>query len=428
MFRSSDAQAHVARFAERDVKHTVVYGPWRSGKSAVCIRAFLLWAWTRPSGCIYGMFAKSQAQLDTVIRTETEAFLADTGIKANLRTRPWEMQTSDGGTSQILVAVFGQGDGSATRLQGLTLMGSYADEATNMQESLRQMIVSRLSPKGARGVWTLNPDDEAHPFKRFFIDKIASGDVSGEVLKLGTMDNPSLGQDYYDELAAMLPFEWQRKRYIEGEWSSASGLVYPRAALAHPEGRVRDVPEPFTPGVLTAGVDWASKSVTHAVLAAWYQDAAWIVDEWRWDAQEFGQLDEDEQASRIAAQFLEWGSVRWWSVDQTSGGLIHALAQLVEGDVYPSSLPVSEGVNRVGRMFASDKLWITPRCVGLIEELRGYRWPDADPGKARPATVKPVKQNDHGIDALRYWCERVILPDPRPRRHRMSGSPGARRA
>ena len=415
MWRSSDRQAEVARFAERDFKHLIVYGPYGSGKSSVAIRAFLDWAASRPSGSTFYMCAKGLPQIDTVIRREAEAHAASRLLPLNTRRRPWAIATEDGGESEILVAPFGDGEQSALRIQGTTLAGAYIDEATNMPPPLQRMIISRLRVRGARAIWTLNPDAASHWFKTQFIDKIDDGKISGEIMFLGTTDNPSLPQDYYAELDAGLPFEWQKARYIRGEWTSASGLVYPRAGLPFEDGgNIRRVSMPLSATVLSAGVDWASKSVTHAVLVAAQDNAYWVVDEWRWDARDHGQLDEDEQARRMAHQFLSWGSVRWWSVDQTSKGLIHALSQAVRGAVYPSEQTVNDGCAKIARLFTTHKLFVSPDCAGLISELGTYSWPEIDDTRDRPLAVKPVKRNDHGVDALRYWGERVALASRRP--------------
>jgi phage terminase large subunit-like protein len=60
---------------------------------------------------------------------------------------------------------------------------------------------------------------------------------------------------------------------------------------------------------------------------------------------------------------------------------------------------VYEGIHRVKTLFCSAngvrRLKIFAHCVNLINELRGYFWGDQN---------KPVKKNDHCIDALRYFA------------------------
>jgi len=60
---------------------------------------------------------------------------------------------------------------------------------------------------------------------------------------------------------------------------------------------------------------------------------------------------------------------------------------------------VFEGIHRVKGLFRSNsgvrKLFVFAHCVRLIQELRGYFWGDNN---------RPVKKDDHCLDALRYFC------------------------
>jgi phage terminase large subunit len=49
-------------------------------------------------------------------------------------------------------------------------------------------------------------------------------------------------------------------------------------------------------------------------------------------------------------------------------------------------------------------LFISPKCANLISELESYVWDEAKD--------KPVKANDHAMDALRYLCAELKAPVP----------------
>jgi len=67
---------------------------------------------------------------------------------------------------------------------------------------------------------------------------------------------------------------------------------------------------------------------------------------------------------------------------------------------------VLEGIHRMKALFKSDsgsrKLFIYENCVEIMREIRGYCWGDSN---------KPVKRNDHCIDALRYFVMAVSPGD-----------------
>ena len=117
-------------------------------------------------------------------------------------------------------------------------------------------------------------------------------------------------------------------------------------------------------------------------------------------------------------------SVKAWRVDKTSGELMHALAGRVEGSVAPSSWEVLDGVNHLARMFNTRHVSVLRSgAPQLITELDSYSWPDRG-DQPRMERVRPVKKNDHGCDALRYWAEGAGVPRTRPRRTALAGDPG----
>jgi PBSX family phage terminase large subunit len=64
------------------------------------------------------------------------------------------------------------------------------------------------------------------------------------------------------------------------------------------------------------------------------------------------------------------------------------------------SKDIVAGVDRVRELFKQGRIHIHPDCKNLIWELETYRYPDKKPEKNEGE--KPVKENDHALDALRY--------------------------
>ena len=64
------------------------------------------------------------------------------------------------------------------------------------------------------------------------------------------------------------------------------------------------------------------------------------------------------------------------------------------------SKDISAGVDRVRELFKQNRIHISPNCKNLIHELETYRYPDKKPDSNE--VEKPVKENDHALDALRY--------------------------
>lgn len=86
--------------------------------------------------------------------------------------------------------------------------------------------------------------------------------------------------------------------------------------------------------------------------------------------------------------------------------------------LYPAKNDVQVGIDRVKSYFKihprtnKPNLYIFDTCINLIEEITQYRYQELRPNQEdrRAEHEKPVKNNDHALDALRYVI--VTLPDP----------------
>jgi len=64
------------------------------------------------------------------------------------------------------------------------------------------------------------------------------------------------------------------------------------------------------------------------------------------------------------------------------------------------SKDVVAGIDHVRELFKQNRIHIHPRCRNLIMELETYHYPDKKPDKNE--AERPVKENDHMMDAMRY--------------------------
>lgn len=75
------------------------------------------------------------------------------------------------------------------------------------------------------------------------------------------------------------------------------------------------------------------------------------------------------------------------------------------------SKDIVAGVDHVRELFKQNRIHIHPDCKNLIMELETYRYPDKKPDQNEQE--KPVKENDHLLDALRYalYTNKPELPE-----------------
>ena len=75
--------------------------------------------------------------------------------------------------------------------------------------------------------------------------------------------------------------------------------------------------------------------------------------------------------------------------------------------VIPADNEVLDGIRRTATQIKQGKLLIHKRnCAGLLGELGTYLW---DEKSCKLGVDKPLKERDHGPDALRYFVN--SLPD-----------------
>lgn len=408
----------ILAFPTSNARHLFAVGGYGGGKSAAVVRGCITHVSAEYQGEKGAAVAASKVQLDEM-SGELQAACADLGLGLHQNERAWRVTPFGGGEPNIIIpTVFGDpgAAGPARRLQGTNLAFAMVEEAPNMGEQMRRMLISRL-----RAVpwplcwWSMNPDSPLHPF---LVDMIQNPRIAGLYVRVPLSDNPSLPPTYVDDLRAAHPHQWQQRRYIDGYWAGATGLVWP-GAWQHADvgGNVTARDERWAN--CTVGVDWATKRISHAVLIGSWGGGHHVIAEWHHDARIDGELSEPDQAYRIIEAFAPWRPTRY-VVDRTSHGLILALRERALGaHVGPGQLDISLGVDNVSILLADDWLTVDPACGYLIAQMSIYSWPPLAE-QPRSGPVHPDKRRAGGADAveaLRYACEAlpVNFASPRPR-------------
>jgi PBSX family phage terminase large subunit len=327
---------------------------------------------------------------------------------------------------------------SKDKIHGLTLVGAYCDEISTWPESFWSMLLSRLSAEGAKLFGTSNPDSPAHYLNRDFLTRASLWMThAGEVLRtegdnqldlarfsFRLADNPHLPPAYIASLEREYVGLW-RKRFIEGMWVAAEGAVFD---MWDEDRHVLDILPPIERW-LALSADYGTANPLHALLIGLGVDGClYVTAEWRYESRKtHRQLTDAEYSQRLRAWLREvpipasqlTGPVpQYWVIDPSAASFI---AQLNRDGVAPvgANNDVLDGIRLVSTLLAMGKLKVHRSCQALISELPGYSWDDK---AALAGEDKPVKINDHGVDALRYgvfstralWQHVIPLAAPQP--------------
>ncbi|MFD9069501.1 PBSX family phage terminase large subunit [Streptomyces lasiicapitis] len=386
----SDKQLDSIRGARARIN--IWHGSVRSGKTIASLLCFLLMVRRAPAS---GLIIVCGRSLQTIERNIIEP-LQDPALFGDVAD---EVRHTRGATTAVVlgrvVHLIGASDARAEgRLRGLTAALAYVDEVTLLPEPFFVQLLARLSVPGARLLGTTNPDSPRHWLRTDYLDRMSELDLTAWHFRLA--DNPSLSPAYVTSLTAEYTGLW-RRRMIDGAWVVAEGAIYDMYDEAR---HVVDVLPAMTRHWV--GVDYGTSNPFAAVLLGLGDDGRlYVVAEWRHEARRVRRQMTDAQYSvALRAWLAEHGvAPEWTFVDPSAASFVTQLWADGHPGVAKAHNAVIDGIRSTATALDSGLLRIHSSCVGLLDELPGYVWSDE---AAERGEDKPVKRDDHSVDALRY--------------------------
>lgn len=286
-------------------------------------------------------------------------------------------------------------ESSVRKIQGSTLAFAYVDEATCIPLPFWRMLLSRLSISGSQLFATCNPEGPAHWLKKDFIDR--AGDLDLVYWNFTLDDNPSLDEKYKENLKKEYSGMWYA-RYILGEWAVSHGLIYDSFSQDNIYSH-----DKANPNYYIMGVDYGTTNPTAAVIIAvtpniWPQLR--VQQEYYYDASVKGRSKTDQEIVQDLKEFIGWKNMSAIYIDPAAASLKIALRQ-ADFPVVDAKNDVLLGIKICSKFVANLNLVVHRSCNTLLEHIQSYAW---DAKAADRGEDKPVKKNDHILDALRYAC------------------------
>ena len=203
------------------------------------------------------------------------------------------------------------------------------------------------------------------------------------------------------------------KRYIEGLWAMAEGIIYDMfsqdknvvdAEAIAAEYRQRTGRE-FWIGDKYVSCDYGTQNPTAFLFWSKGADGKWYCRrEYYYSGRDKGRQKTDKEFSEDLTVWLAGEEIRAVILDPAAASF---KAQL-EKDGYKvkkAKNDVLDGIRFVATLLLSGSIFIDQSCENLIKEFASYIW-DAKAGER--GEDKPVKEHDHAQDALRYFCYTII--------------------
>lgn len=375
-------------------------GSVRSGKTLSMAVGFLLWSMETFQGGRFALCGKTVEALRRNVTDLLPQWLE--GIYTFEERRSESRITVTGRGRRNTYYLFGGKDESSyAQIQGLTLCGVLFDEAALMPRSFVEQALARCSVEGSRFWFNCNPDGgPEHWFCREWVQRARERNIL--YLHFTMEDNPALSQSIrqrYERLYSGVFYD----RYVRGLWVTAEGLVYDRFDRA--KNVVAALPE--TEGRSYVSVDYGTRNPT--VFLLWKRvrgTQKWICcREYHWDGRQRQRQKTDSEYAEDLQSFFGPENPQMVIVDPSAASFITELRQRGVS-VQPAENQVLDGIRRVSDLLQSGGLLFHESCAHTLAEFQAYVW---DEGAAAQGIDRPVKDNDHCMDAVRYFVNTVAV-------------------
>ena len=277
-----------------------------------------------------------------------------------------------------------------SKLRGASIKYVYGDEVADWNPEVFDMLKSRLDKPYSCFDGALNPQGPGHWLKEF----IDNPDFDIYCQKYTIFDNPFLPKEFVENLCKEYEGTVYYLRYILGEWALAEGLVY-------------NFLEDYITDNQTAGaeyyisIDYGTLNPFSAGLWSVTGSKAVRIKEYYYDGRnKKSQLTDEEYCNEIE-ELAKDRYITKVIVDPSAASFITALKR--RGfRVQQADNSVLDGIRRTSVYLKNGNIKIHRSCVDAIREFGLYRWDD----KKTVDTV--VKDNDHAMDDIRYFCNTVM--------------------
>lgn len=298
-----------------------------------------------------------------------------------------------------------------SKIRGSEIKFCYVDEIVDINKEVFEMLKSRLSLPYSICHAAANPSYPTH-FVKEFIDSAENGvDIYSQEYTI--YDNPFLPKEYVRSLEAEYAGTVYFQRYILGKWARAEGLIFPmflEAIAEVPNGDAED---------LAMSVDYGTQNPFAAIVwkkkgGIWYAEREYYHsgrktgkqktdDEYASDLEDFMADEIEDYRTRLEASRREPNvptpSKIQLIIDPSAASFIALMKKKDWCKVVKANNDVEDGIRETASAMKRGLIKISTSMPEWRREVEGYVWDE------RVEEDKPVKENDHLMDATRYFVK-----------------------
>ena len=181
----------------------------------------------------------------------------------------------------------------------------------------------------------------------------------------------------------------------------AEGLIY--TMFNRDFHVVPDKPRPYERYYIS--VDYGTANPTSMGLwgkaqGKWYRNR-----EYYYDSRKVGRQLTDEEYYAELEKLAGDLSIRAVIVDPSAASFIEAIRRHGRFYAEKASNSVLDGIRNVATRLKTGEIFFCEGCRDCIREFQLYRWDE------KAGFDRPIKENDHAMDDVRYFVHKVFGPD-----------------
>lgn len=385
--------------AVKDSDGIIADGAIRSGKTISMSLSFVMWSMFTFDNQSFGMAGKTIGSFRRNVLFWLKLMLFARGYNFKDHRADNLLEVSKGSVTNFFYIFGGKDERSQDLIQGITLAGMFFDEVALMPESFVNQATGRLSVDGSKMWFNCNPDGPYHWFKVNWIDKISDKNLI--YLHFTMDDNLSLSERIKSRYRSMYSGVFY-KRYILGFWTVAEGIIYDMFDMAK---HVYDQATDFMLDDIYISIDYGTQNATVFLLWRKGKDGIWYcTKEFYYSGRDEKKQKTDKEFADELEEFTKGFKIKKIIVDPSAASFIAELKQ--RGfRIKRAKNDVIDGIRFVGSLLNEEKIQFSKECVNTLKEFNSYIW---DVKATDRGEDKPVKTNDHAMDAVRYFCYTII--------------------
>lgn len=282
-----------------------------------------------------------------------------------------------------------------SKIRGASIKYCYGDEVAEWNEEVFTLLKSRLDKPYSCFDGALNPEGPNHWVKKF-LD--SNADIYQQHYTI--FDNPFLPDEFVEQLCKEYEGTVYYKRYIDGDWALAEGLIYPMYESCFAE--VMGGP----PQEYCLSLDYGTMNAFAAILWGRYGTIWYGLKEYYYSGRDQGLQKTDEEYAEELDNFVGNLTDLETIIDPSAASFI-ALLRKRQGKyrVKKANNDVLDGLRETAVALKSGKIKMHPSMTNWKDEIECYVWdPDTE-------EEKPKKEKDHLMDAMRYFVKTKRIAD-----------------